>query len=809
MYSELHEYNVNETIDDLRSFLNETVELQRTKYIQRDEFIDWIRKLESIFKAKRKENRWDIFVFPSYAMLNYIASYDDPDTAFENDIKNILEKGFENSEIEKLRELYRKAKALAGRIKCIEYGQNCAYITIDGNYAYLYTNAHVIQKLRPYLATDQFDGGFTINLRKYDSRSQEYYTVTYERYSIPNNFTIKIMRGTLPRLLKILEKLNINHNGNNLFFTKNVSIDRVPENLLKILRDYQIRSVNKAIDSIKKYGVATIMAATGSGKTEIGIALAKALSPTPDSPVLIIAPTKDLVVQWYQRLMKYGINDVGIITGDYFIAPSNASIFISTPDMPYLSVKNLDKNAFNTVFSHLVSKEPNLYDTIFDEIKMIEEIERGTSEDEEETEEESDTGPNTDSSALLLDERKTKMLEILKKAKGIIFDEAHHLPARKVNLTARVTPQAVRIGLSATPWRNDKLDLIIYESAGEIVDRVTSSELIEKKYLVPAVIIRFHTTVHELDKVKRSGEPYYYQKEKKLVLFNDDRLRLTAEISKIVPYPVLILTGELKPGEKLLEKMLEQGLDASIIHGRLSTEERKHILALFNHTANLITKLHEVARKNNYELDNERLTNLLNEYKKKTGIPVITHLIGTTLADEGLDVPALRSLILYFPGKSSTRVFQRIGRSLRPSPEKHFATVIDIVDDNSKYFNRHAIERLKLYREENRWKVIDVKSLDELSNEIKDLSKKTRDELIREIELENELKKKLLDENWKEVEPDEPLIIITPSDPPDLRRPIMYKHEQDENYEIHKFKSIKSGDQVVIYKKKNKIKQSF
>lgn len=792
--------------DILLKFFNKSIELQRTKYVDKSYFFSWVRNLEEKFNAKRKGDSWNIFVFPAFGVLNYVASYRNSDAEFEKDVKNILKEGFKDEEIEKLRKLYEEAKSIARMIKCLEYGQNCVHIVIDGNYVYAFSNETVLQKLEYYLQKDQMEGGFIITVRRYDPEAERFYEEKYERY-VKRGPCIKIMRGTLPRLLKILEMLNINYNKDEIVFTKNISIENVPENLLKILRDYQIRAVNKAIESIKKFGVATIMAATGSGKTEMGIALAKALSPTPDAPILIIAPTRDLVIQWRDRLKKYGITDVGVITGDIYEVPANASIFITTPDMPYLTVKLMDKETFNTVFSDLVEKEPNLYETILEEIKMIEEMERGTEEEEEEMNNQNTQVGSTE--AILKDERKINILAILRKAKGIIFDEAHHLPARKVNLTARVTPHAVRIGLSATPWRNDKLDLIIYESAGEIVDRVTSSELIEKNYLVPAIIIRFHTHVKSLDNPMLRSR-YNYQKEKKAILFDKDRQKLVAEISKIVPWPVLILTGELKPGEELLKELKALGLRASIVHGKLKTYERENILKLFERTAKEISTIYEEIKKLGYDpsdISNEGLNKILTSREKEKGIPFITHLIGTTLADEGLDIPALRSLILYFPGKSSTRVFQRIGRSLRIAPEKHFSIVVDLVDVNSKYFSSHASRRRELYNEERKWKVIDVKTLDELSQEIEEISRKTREELLRDMEKEEETKKKLLEEGWKEIEIDKPLIIVTPTDPPDLRRPIYYKTEEDENYEKHIFRSIKSGEQVVIYRKKNKLKQ--
>jgi len=64
-------------------------------------------------------------------------------------------------------------------------------------------------------------------------------------------------------------------------------------------------------------------------------------------------------------------------------------------------------------------------------------------------------------------------------------------------------------------------------------------------------------------------------------------------------------------------------------------------------------------------------------------------IVCTTLADEGLDISNLRSLVLAGGGKSSTRALQRVGRVLRPDKGKDYGYVVDIVDD-IEYFAEHS-----------------------------------------------------------------------------------------------------------------------
>ena len=78
-------------------------------------------------------------------------------------------------------------------------------------------------------------------------------------------------------------------------------------------------------------------------------------------------------------------------------------------------------------------------------------------------------------------------------------------------------------------------------------------------------------------------------------------------------------------------------------------------------------------------------------------------LLGSTIADEGLDVPALKVLILTASGKSSTRAFQRVGRVLRLYEGRNIAYVYDFMDMNTTFY-KHFLYRKALYSTEPEWK---------------------------------------------------------------------------------------------------------
>jgi superfamily II DNA or RNA helicase len=91
----------------------------------------------------------------------------------------------------------------------------------------------------------------------------------------------------------------------------------------------------------------------------------------------------------------------------------------------------------------------------------------------------------------------------------------------------------------------------------------------------------------------------------------------------------------------------------------------------------------------------DRRTELLNAARAGT-VPV---LVATTLADEGLDLPALSRVFLTYPGRARGRTLQRLGRLMRTHPDKNDAVLFDFVDRKVPVLRRHHVERRRLYAE--------------------------------------------------------------------------------------------------------------
>jgi superfamily II DNA or RNA helicase len=377
------------------------------------------------------------------------------------------------------------------------------------------------------------------------------------------------------------------------------------------LRDYQKRVLKTATQ--KERGV--LQLATGAGKTIIAahlIALKGLQS-------LFMVHTKDLLYQTIQVLETILGVPIGQI-GDGRVQPQRVTVATIQTAARALHVK--------------IKKEPG------DEVPVW----------------------SDDASALLTLSDLEIVSKVLHDAELAIFDECHHIPAESFYDIAMKLPNAYyRYGLSATPWRADRSDLMIEAALGPKLSIVSSTDLIKKGYLVKPKITMYQV-YSKARKVVRDYT-FIYKTE---VVENLERNSLIVESALHQVRQgksVLILVNQVKHG-RILEKMIE---GAVFINGRDSSEVRRKAL--------------------------DRLR------QKQDQI-----LIATTLADEGLDIPSLEVLILAGAGKSETRALQRVGRVLRPFPGKEKAIIIDFWDE-TLYLQQHSRQRLEIYQTEPEFEV--------------------------------------------------------------------------------------------------------
>jgi len=386
------------------------------------------------------------------------------------------------------------------------------------------------------------------------------------------------------------------------------------------LRPYQVEVFKSVAEQLRSTGAAVVQMATGAGKTHLAGHIAKWLSDQ-GYVVFMMAMQKDLTIQLKEHAERLGAKNIIAVTTQYL----------------YRRLENGGNGDEN-----------------------------GTDEESKEVLEYADEYSDIDD-----DERLIRLFR--QKNVAVILDEVHHIPARTVKRVMMEAGDgwALRIGLSATPWRNDGRDLEIVAHSGAVVEpRISSSYLIKNGFAVPVEIrvVKDVPYCEEVDECEGERGAAAYMCVTRALIECEERNRFIVELARKAEKPALIITPFVKHAQLLGKMLKEAGLKVAVVTGVVKAEERK--------------KIYDALRRGEIEV-----------------------LVATTLADEGLDLPPLRTLVIALGGKSKTRTLQRIGRLVRPYPGKKIATAYELEEDYP-YISDHLETRLRLYKTEPHWRIV-------------------------------------------------------------------------------------------------------
>ena len=273
-------------------------------------------------------------------------------------------------------------------------------------------------------------------------------------------------------------------------------------------------------------------------------------------------------------------------------------------------------------------------------------------------------------------------------ANNILVSNCHHCAADTCLKTSVMCKEAYyRIGVSATPWRDDGSDMLIEA----ILNRrnhendINASKLIQLGYLVKPTI--YFVPVHGFFKGKNYQDLY-----EKAIVDNTPRNKMVCKIAYQLHKrnrTILVLIKLVRHGEFLRDKLLhiigETKQNVKFIDPKSGLEDTLEVANIEFLSGKDSTKQRQAVIEG-----------------VKQGVCKI--LIASTIGDEGLDLPNLDTLILAGAGKSSTRAFQRIGRVLRLYTGKTKAFVFDF-DDETPMFKRQTKARRKMYETEEEWDI--------------------------------------------------------------------------------------------------------
>ena len=343
-----------------------------------------------------------------------------------------------------------------------------------------------------------------------------------------------------------------------------------------------------AVDEMLAKDFGTLSSATGSGKTIMALYMIAQRR----QPALIIVHTKDLAVQWTQRIETFlGIaaEKVGVIGGGKKVLGEEITIALVQ----------------------------SLY-------KFVEDV--------------------------------TEHIGFM------VVDECHRCPSRTFTEAVTALDSRYMLGLSATPWRRDKLSKLIFWHLGDVHHEVDKNHLVEAGDVLPAEIITRNT----------SFKPYHDPV--------NEYSKMLSELTADTERNILIVSD--------VARETERGAGICLV-----LSDRKA------HCENLRALL-----KYRYKIDSELLTGDLSIAERQIVIERLNQseanvVIATgQLVGEGFDCRNLSTLFLATPIRFSGRVIQYLGRVLRPAPGKTVARVFDYVDIHVDTLTKAAMARQRAYR---------------------------------------------------------------------------------------------------------------
>lgn len=255
----------------------------------------------------------------------------------------------------------------------------------------------------------------------------------------------------------------------------------------------------------------------------------------------------------------------------------------------------------------------------------------------------------------------------------LIADEAHTLAATVVSAAIEgfVNTQH-RIGTTGTMADAQCNALVLIGLLGPVHKIISAAKLIEAGQAVP-IEIRVLLLKHPAHFCKAlSGMDY--KEEISQIISNEARNKFIVNLSLATKGNTLILYRFVENHGQILYNMIKEKahVDRPIyfIHGGVKVEERDRIRLILDTDENAIIVATE------------------------------------SLMSTGLNVPSIENLIFACPSKSSIRIRQSIGRTLRLKEGKTGAIIFDIADDfrvGSKKNTtlRHMEERLGIYIKED------------------------------------------------------------------------------------------------------------
>jgi superfamily II DNA or RNA helicase len=292
----------------------------------------------------------------------------------------------------------------------------------------------------------------------------------------------------------------------------------------------------------------------------------------------------------------------------------------------------------------------------------------------------------------------------------LIVDEAHRTPARMFSDTLLGISALLRFGFTATPERHDRTTDLLYWHFGKLIHKTVHKELHDAGITMPSKVEFISSPfvppdlwaviTSKRDEVT-SGDPYHKDEgmgTRRGLTEEDakeyrDKLRRQGRWCKVVTddsWTSMTLAMAKDPDRNAV---IVEWLKKRVVEGKsvlVLTERTLHTIIL----AAMLNAAGVDAMPCHGKMPDKDQEEVLRRVRDNE----VQVVIATTMADEGLDLPALGAGMLAMPTKSLGRVEQRAGRPARAADGKDEPIWGDVVDSPIE-FVKMSRTRLKLYKQ--------------------------------------------------------------------------------------------------------------
>lgn len=269
--------------------------------------------------------------------------------------------------------------------------------------------------------------------------------------------------------------------------------------------------------------------------------------------------------------------------------------------------------------------------------------------------------------------------------KIVISDEAHHLQSQTFSRVFEAAENSeIVLGFSASMIDSFKLpiethldrltidELRMVSVTGQILLNVPTSFYADGDVLAKSCVIRIYHKIEEpVDDLRN------WHQLRSIQLESQARTLKMAQVAAIFSkfgLKTLILVNTHDHGYRLLKMLSDYGL--------------REISACSYGSSKF------------YQYDEEgTLVQLPKDSMEKFKTGELKILIGSSHIYEGVDIPNLDSVIMGVVGKSSRRIIQGVGRSLRRTKNGKFAYIVDFTDNDNGILGYHSSKRSHIYKE--------------------------------------------------------------------------------------------------------------